>query len=482
MTDDPPPAVEASTTLPTLIHALGTVAEAVLITDASQAIVFANAGFTDMTGYREAELLGVNCRILQGPDSDSEVRALIRLCLANGEQFRGQILNYRKDGSPFWNALSISPVRDDDGAITHFISVQRDVTAHHAISGLSTTGPATRSTPATEASSEASYRERLLDGGLRMYLQPVVDLRTGLTERLEALARLELEDGTLISPSAFLPLLSERDVAAVFRHGLDDVLGQLGAWDREGLHVSASINLAPSVLRDPGCVGWVADALERYAVGASRLGIELLETDLLHDRVQLEAFDDLRALGVAMTMDDLGAGHSGLRRLVKLPFDAIKVDGALVAQLRVRPVPALAMLATLIQMGRDHGWDVVIEGLEDSGLTQAVAILGAPYGQGYFLCAPLPPQDVPAWLAQDAASYGELTTLGALAYHWRLHRTGSPHDGPLDACPITAVVAAAGDPEPEEWHAQQHGTAATVEAGDRLLEWLTDAVQQELES
>jgi PAS domain S-box-containing protein len=476
---DSPAGIEALMSEPLLNRALRTVVEALVITDATQAIVFANAAFTTMTGYDEAELLGRNCRLLQGAGSDPEVLALMRLCLANGEAFRGQILNYDKDGSPFWNALSISPVHDDKGVVTHFISVQRDATAHIAGSDTLHLPPTTRSRAATESvPTTHSYRERVLDGGLRMHMQPVIDLRTGSTYLVEALARLELEDGTLISPGAFLPLLTEQDVALLFRLALDHVLAQLAEWDQTGLRLAASVNLAPSTLRDPDCVRWVADALERHAIEPSRLGLELLETDVLHDGVQLEAFAELGALGVGLAMDDFGARHSSLRRLMRMPFDAVKIDGELVAQLRVRPVPALAILATLIQMGRDNSWDIVVEGLEDAGLTEAATILGAPYGQGFFLSRPMPAQDIPDWLegADGPPCDGEIRTiLGALAYHWMAHRVGAPHTGPHDACPITAILADENDQAAIEWHQQQHLTAsAPSESSDRLLAWLTE--------
>lgn len=468
---------------PLLNRALRAVTEGLLITDATQAIVFANATFTTMTGYDEAELLGRNCRLLQGPCSDSEVLALMRLCLANGEAFRGHILNYHKDGTPFWNDLSISPVRDDNDRLTHFISVQRDATAHTAGADTLNLRPATRPRAAgSEGAPEAhSYRERLLNGGLRMHMQPVIDLRTGSTYLVEALARLELEDGTLIAPAAFLPVLTELDVALLFRQALDQVLGQLAEWDRTGLHLVASINLASSTLRDPDCVRWVASALERHAIEPSRLGVELLETDVLHDGVQLETFAALRALGVGLAMDDFGAGHSGLRRLMKLSFDTVKIDGGLVAQLRVRPVPALAMLAALIQMGRDNDWDIVIEGLEDTALTEAVTIMGAPYGQGYFICRPMPAQDVPAWLdrAETAPYDGAVRTiLGALAYHWMAHRAGAPHTGPHDACSITPVLDGVNDEAATKWHRQQHSTTSfDRESSERLLAWLAERSQ-----
>ena len=90
-------------------------------------IVYANPGFLAMTGYELEEVLGVNCRFLQGSDTDPATRKEIRDALAGSGTFEGEILNYRKDGTPFWNHLRISPVRDSAGAVTHFVGIQTDV-------------------------------------------------------------------------------------------------------------------------------------------------------------------------------------------------------------------------------------------------------------------------------------------------------------------------------------------------------------------
>ena len=116
-----------------LVRALAATSEISLITDAAQNILHASRSFSAITGYSEAEVLGTNCRILQGPGTAPEAAGTIRDALARGEQFRGDILNYRKDGSPFWNALTITPLLDEHGQVTHFVSVQRDINARMAL-------------------------------------------------------------------------------------------------------------------------------------------------------------------------------------------------------------------------------------------------------------------------------------------------------------------------------------------------------------
>jgi PAS domain S-box-containing protein len=113
-------------------RALDVTAEGVTIADArlpDRPLIYANQGFERVTGYPASDVLGRNCRFLQGPDSDPAVVAEIRAAVAEYRECTVEILNYRKDGTRFWNRLSIAPVRDDLGEVTHYIGIQSDVTA-----------------------------------------------------------------------------------------------------------------------------------------------------------------------------------------------------------------------------------------------------------------------------------------------------------------------------------------------------------------
>ncbi|HKL87727.1 MAG TPA: PAS domain S-box protein, partial [Salinibacter sp.] len=108
--------------------------DAILITEAAPLdepgprIEYANPAFEEMTGYDTNELLGRTPRILQGPDTDRAVLDSLRDALKNGEQWRGQTVNYGKDQTPYELRWSVAPVRNEDGDIEHWMSVQRDVT------------------------------------------------------------------------------------------------------------------------------------------------------------------------------------------------------------------------------------------------------------------------------------------------------------------------------------------------------------------
>ena len=102
-----------------------------LVTDPRQPenpIVLANRAFLALSGYDPSEVIGRNCRFMQGPDTDSEAIAQIREALRTETEITVELLNYRKDGSTFWNELLISPVHNDDGTLLYYFASQKDIT------------------------------------------------------------------------------------------------------------------------------------------------------------------------------------------------------------------------------------------------------------------------------------------------------------------------------------------------------------------
>lgn len=111
--------------------ALDNLGSGVVLTDPNlhdNPIVFCNPGFCAMTGYDQSEFLGTNCRFLQGPDTDPAELDRMRQAIANRETYHGEILNYRKDGTPIWVELIISPIFDGDGELMNYVGLQSDVT------------------------------------------------------------------------------------------------------------------------------------------------------------------------------------------------------------------------------------------------------------------------------------------------------------------------------------------------------------------
>ena len=105
--------------------------EGVVIVDAQNKdmpIIFANDGFTKITGYETREVIGKNPRFLKGPETNSNTANMIRNSLINKKNCTVNILNYKKDGSVFWNHFSITPIFDNFNNVTHWIGIERDIT------------------------------------------------------------------------------------------------------------------------------------------------------------------------------------------------------------------------------------------------------------------------------------------------------------------------------------------------------------------
>ncbi|KAL3530663.1 hypothetical protein ACH5RR_009985 [Cinchona calisaya] len=116
-----------------LKDALSTFQQTFVVSDATKPdypILYASAGFFKMTGYTSKEVIGRNCRFLQGSGTDPEDVAKIREALHSGNSYCGRMLNYKKDGTSFWNLLTISPIKDENGKVLKFIGMQVEVSKH----------------------------------------------------------------------------------------------------------------------------------------------------------------------------------------------------------------------------------------------------------------------------------------------------------------------------------------------------------------
>lgn len=117
--------------LSTLWKAVESTRSSLIVTDGQQPdnpIVYCNQAFLDLTGYQQSEVMGRNCRFLQGPKTDKKVIDQLSEAVSNRQHVRVTVENFRKDGSSFWNDLVVSPIFDDEGRVTHFVGLQLDIT------------------------------------------------------------------------------------------------------------------------------------------------------------------------------------------------------------------------------------------------------------------------------------------------------------------------------------------------------------------
>ena len=334
----------------------------------------------------------------------------------------------------------------------------------------------------------SQHRKLLLADGLAILMQPIIDLETGQLVKVEALARLTGEDGLLISPARFLPSFGKAELETLFRLGLEQSLAALAKWHQQELNVDLSINLAPSTLTHPDCPFWITDALQRHNIAPERITLELLETEAFDDAAHNLAIARLKQIGVQLGLDDLGAGYSSLNRLASLPFDIIKIDQGIVCNIVDDPVKTLSLVHSILQLGRDFNRKVIVEGLENSGLIEAICLLGGRYGQGYGIARPMLVSDLPAWLQKMnwplPASQQITTWQGALAQCWLYgHRPDIQRRTTADQCLLLPFLQqhAGQHQNVLVWHQQVFSpdplTSST--AAEQLMNWLVTRMRSQ---
>jgi len=277
----------------------------------------------------------------------------------------------------------------------------------------------------------------LQNGALETHFQPVLDLEDGRVSMMEALAR--LRDGAeTILPAKFLPQMSLEERSLLFCKVLEASIETIARLTRDGCQVSVSVNLDGQVLLLERTLPAITKTLAAHDVPAARLILEILETheffNLEEARSQIRA---VRAAGIRIALDDVGAGHSSLLKIRDLPLDIVKLDRDFVSRLAEQP-DGLIFIATLQTMTAMLGMRLIVEGAEDGLVVEALRFVGVRHVQGYGVARPMDGQAVAEWLRAHrphSLSSAPRSLLGAYAVHARWVRA-------LEVCPVPAATLA----------------------------------------
>jgi diguanylate cyclase (GGDEF)-like protein/PAS domain S-box-containing protein len=243
----------------------------------------------------------------------------------------------------------------------------------------------------------------LTDQQLRLRYHPVIDVASRAVIGFEALLRWQHPTRGELSPLLFVPLAEE--TGAIIEMGewvLGEACRQLCQWRRElpgARELTVSVNLSTIQLHAPQLVEQVRAVLEETGLPPRRLVLELTESVLVDDvGLAVDVLERLRSLGVRLALDDFGAGYSSLRYLRQLPFDFVKLDRGLLEGVDRDP-SALALADAVLSLLTRLGLRSIAEGVETAAQLAVLDSLGCELGQGYLVCQPLLPEDVPALLA-----------------------------------------------------------------------------------
>jgi len=250
---------------------------------------------------------------------------------------------------------------------------------------------------ATEArrrfSIETELRRALDKDQLKLFYQPLINLKSGEVAGFEALARWNHEDRGEISPTEFIPVAEESGlILTLGRWAMDKATQTLADWDKqagERLPLYVSVNLSAIQVARDDISGMVAGALKSSGLTGDRLSLELTESSIVQDPVRAtRVFDGLKSLDASLAMDDFGTGYSSLAYLQRLPIDVLKIDKSFVCGMMVDP-DAVAIVRAVLSLAEALGMSTTAEGIETVELATTLATLGCASGQGFYFAKPL---------------------------------------------------------------------------------------------
>jgi diguanylate cyclase (GGDEF)-like protein len=245
-------------------------------------------------------------------------------------------------------------------------------------------------------------REAITRGDITLAYQPIVDLKTGRTVALEALARWTHE-GSDIPPVAFIPAATRTGVLAELTDALlaqacAQLAGWTTAWEEDVPPLAVHVNVAPSQLAGPDFAQSVTALVDAHGLVPGQLVLEITESGLIADITATQAtLAQLRRAGVAISLDDFGVGNSSLSRLNDIELDSVKIDRTFVDRIDSEPRRA-AFLRALLRLADDISLPVIAEGVETRRQLAELERLGCPLAQGYLLGRPCSAADAAARL------------------------------------------------------------------------------------
>jgi diguanylate cyclase (GGDEF)-like protein len=247
---------------------------------------------------------------------------------------------------------------------------------------------------------ESALAGALERGELALHFQPQVDGASGAVVGAEALMRWHNPELGWVSPAEFIPIAEANGaVSALGDWALDRACAQAAEWRAAGLPpLRMAVNLSARQLEEPGLVDRMRGALQRHALPADALELEVTESFTLRDvDGATRTLAELRAAGFAVSLDDFGTGHSSLARLVSLPITGLKIDRMFVRELGTgrggEPV-----VGALLALGRQLGLEVTAEGVETEAQAAALRAAGCDRLQGFHLGRPTPAAELTALL------------------------------------------------------------------------------------
>lgn len=249
----------------------------------------------------------------------------------------------------------------------------------------------------------SSLQDALANDGLELHYQPVVDLASGRLDHVEALLRWPDGPAPIASPAHFIPLAERAGmIQQLDRWVMSAAVRQARAWMDTGPPIRIAVNVSARSLQVPTFPDFVAQLLDEHGVAASLISVEMTETGLVaYFQDALDVCRRLSELGVSISIDDFGIGHSPILYLRDFPVSEVKIDLSL-TQGAVQDPGIATIIQALTTMAAGLGVRSVAEGIETEQERDLVHALGCETGQGYLFAPALHPDQIRAWSLASA--------------------------------------------------------------------------------
>jgi diguanylate cyclase (GGDEF)-like protein len=231
---------------------------------------------------------------------------------------------------------------------------------------------------------ESEFRRALERNEIFLDYQPILDLRTGETAGLEALARWQHPDRGLLQPSEFIPVLEERSLT----WNLDQFVLRRALEEIGPLPFPLSVNLSTKSLLDSNLAKVVQEALEEFNVEPSRLTLEVSEVAISAAEQPARMVEILQKMGVKVAADNFGAGYSSLAHLRRFPYSQLKLDQYIVAGIGRNPEDE-GILKAILTVAKSFNLSVIAEGVETTEQLDWLRENGCDLAQGFLISEPL---------------------------------------------------------------------------------------------
>ena len=245
-------------------------------------------------------------------------------------------------------------------------------------------------------------RSALDNEELILHYQPKISLKTGRVIGLEGLVRWEHPKFGLLSPTQFIGTAEQTGLINPLLFRVFDVAQrQRQTLQKWGIKVNMSVNLSAQNLQDPNLESRIEKMMTQYHTAPGAMEFEITESAIMQNpKLALNSINRLKDLGLGFSIDDFGTGYSSLAYLKKLPVDTIKIDQSFVKDL-IHSENDATIVRSTINLAHNLGLKVIAEGVESKETYYKLAAMDCDAAQGFYICRPIPGEEVLAWLKKD---------------------------------------------------------------------------------